>query len=67
MEQLTYNQAVAELEAILARLRSDACDVDTLTERTRRAVQLLEICRSKLTATDAELKSILDNLQTPQS
>lgn len=62
VSELNYNQALAELEQILAQLRSDDCDVDRLTALTARAVDLLNHCRSRLTATDLELRSILRNL-----
>ena len=61
--ELTYNQALSELEKILTALRSDDCDVDKLTAMTARAVELLNHCRSRLTTTDEELRRILDSLQ----
>ena len=61
--KLTYSQALAELEQILAALRGDDCDVDRLTVMTARAVELLNHCRSRLTTTDGELHRILDSLQ----
>lgn len=66
MEQQSYKQAIAELEAILKNLRSESCDVDTLTASTRRAVQLLNFCRERLTTTEAELNQVLATLQTPE-
>ena len=51
IEELTYTEAVAELEAIVAKLRGDNCDVDALTAMTRRAAELLAACRARLTAT----------------
>lgn len=63
----SYSEALAELEKILAELRSENCDVDTLTARTRRAVELLKFCRSKLVTTDEELRTILENLQPDQA
>lgn len=62
IQQLTYSQALAELEGILSALRSDACDVDTLAGRTRRAAELLNYCRAKLTRTESELAKVLDEL-----
>ena len=64
--QPSYNQSLAELEKILAELRSDSCDVDTLAARTRRAVGLLKICRERLTTTEEELRSILASLQSSE-
>lgn len=60
---MNYKESLAELEAILAQLRSDNCDVDTLAERTRRAAQLLKECRDRLTATEEELSTILAELE----
>lgn len=61
----TYTQALAELESILASMRSEVCDIDTLAARTSRAAELLEICRKKLTATEEELSQILQTLTPP--
>lgn len=61
--ELTYNQAVSELENILRTMQSDNCDIDRLTVFTRRAIELLKECRSRLTATDEELRSILAELE----
>lgn len=57
--QLSYSQALAELEKILGQLRADNSDIDTLAERTRRAATLLAECRSRLTRTEEELNRIL--------
>ena len=62
-EELTYNEALAELEGILASLRSDNCDVDTLAERTKRAATLLTECRNRLTRTEKELEKVLADLE----
>ncbi len=65
-EDLTYNQASAELEKILTELRSDGCDVDTLASKSARAVELIKFCRGRLTATDKEIADILQTLQAPE-
>lgn len=58
--ELTYSEALAELEEIIRKIQSDNCDIDSLAAMTRRASELLAFCRSRLTATEAELKAILD-------
>ncbi|MDO4320285.1 MAG: exodeoxyribonuclease VII small subunit [Bacteroidales bacterium] len=65
MSESTYTAAMSELESILAELRADNCDVDRLAERTRRAVELLQLCRNRLTTTEEELSAILKSLQSP--
>lgn len=63
VKEMTYTQAVNELEQILAHMQSDKCDIDKLSALTRRATELLNECRSRLTATDRELRTILSQLE----
>lgn len=63
ISQLTYSQAVAELEEILHNMQSDKCDIDRLTIYTRRAAELLSECRRRLTITDEELREILAKME----
>ena len=59
----SYTQSLAELEKIVNNLRSDNCDIDTLAAQTKRAVELLNFCRRRLTTTEEELRTILDSLR----
>lgn len=61
-KELTYAASVKELEEIVAKMQSDNCDIDKLAEYTRRAVELLRICKEKLTVTDLEIKKCLEEL-----
>lgn len=62
VKDLTYTQAVTELESILRSMQGDGCSIDSLTAYTRRATELLRECRSRLVATDQELKAIIADL-----
>jgi exodeoxyribonuclease VII small subunit len=62
-EQIKYSEALSELESIVSALQSDNCDIDTMVAKTKRASELLKICRSRLTATEQELKDVLAELQ----
>lgn len=62
VEGMGYAQSVTELESILRMMQSDNCDIDHLATYTRRASELLRACRSRLTTTEEELKTILDSL-----
>jgi len=59
---MSYTGCVGELESILRMMQSDSCDIDHLAAYTRRATELLKACRARLTATEEELRSILDGL-----
>ncbi|MDE5643754.1 MAG: exodeoxyribonuclease VII small subunit [Muribaculaceae bacterium] len=64
IEDLSYSQALEELESIVASLRGNNCDVDTLAARTARAAALLEACRTRLTLTETQLAEILEKLES---
>ena len=63
VKELTYNQAITELEGILRLMQSDDCDIDRLAALTRRATELIAECRCRLVATDEELPAILADLE----
>lgn len=60
---MTYSEAVAELEKLLRTMQSDNCDIDLLSAYTRRAAELLASCRQRLTTTESELQAALADLE----
>lgn len=66
IEQLTYSQAIAQLESIVKKMQSPECDIDNLSALTSQSLQLLKHCKAKLTATDEELKNVLAELEKSQ-
>lgn len=61
-KELTYSQAVAELEDIVKKMQSPDCSIDNLSKYTARSLALLKVCKAKLTTTDQELQKILKEL-----
>lgn len=61
-QKLTYTQAKAELEEIVSAIESGELDVDALTEKVKRASELIAFCKEKLTRTDKDLQKILDDI-----
>lgn len=61
-KDMKYSKAMTELENIVRRMQSNELDVDDLAEATRRALQLLKICKEKLKTTDEEVKKCLEEL-----
>ncbi|MEG1607806.1 MAG: exodeoxyribonuclease VII small subunit [Mucinivorans sp.] len=47
-KELSYTEAVAEIEKILQLMNSSELDVDKLGEYVARATSLLELCKAKL-------------------
>ncbi|HBG40196.1 MAG TPA: exodeoxyribonuclease VII small subunit [Porphyromonadaceae bacterium] len=62
MEKQTYTQAKKELEGIVNAIESGDLDVDALTDKVKRASELITFCKEKLTKTDSELQKILEDI-----
>ena len=60
---MNYTKAKNELEKIVQSIESEELDIDTLTQKVKRATELIAFCKEKLTKTDSELQKILDNIE----
>lgn len=58
----TYQEAMTELEAILAELEGDALDVDSLAARVGRAAELIEFCRGRIERARTEVERVVVTL-----
>ena len=61
--EMTYTQAVTELEQLVQKMQDPQCSIDNLTGYTKRCKELLDICRKKLTEADEQLKQVLATIQ----
>lgn len=64
-KKLSFGEAVAEVEEILERLEQDEVDIDDLSQEVKRAVELIQVCREKLSRTDREVRDLVADLQEP--
>ena len=55
---LKYNEAVDELNSILDDLQSERVDVDEVSVKVKRAVELIKLCREKISKTESEVRKI---------
>lgn len=56
--EISYEKAMAEVEQILSELQQEAVNVDTLSERVKRASELITLCRAKLRKAEGEVTKI---------
>ncbi|MCF0244807.1 MAG: exodeoxyribonuclease VII small subunit [Bacteroidaceae bacterium] len=56
---MKYNEALQELQLIVAELENNPNDIETLSEKLKRAQELIKICKDKLTKTDEDIKNLL--------
>ncbi|MBQ4126524.1 MAG: exodeoxyribonuclease VII small subunit [Alistipes sp.] len=59
-KELTYSEAIVEIEQILARLKSEQTDVDKLAAEVKRATELIAQCKARLTDVEATVKAELE-------
>lgn len=58
-----YSQALEELNNILVDLESERIDVDELSLKVKRAVELIDLCRERIEKTEAEVKKIVKEFE----
>ena len=61
--QVPYGEAVREIETILESIDRDEIDIDELSVKVQRAVDLIEVCRDKLRATEVQVNEVLAGLE----
>ena len=59
-QPLPYADAIAELEAILARLEASSVDVDALADQVARATELIAYCRARLATVRTNVAAVLE-------
>lgn len=62
-KNLSFNEAVGEVEEILAGLEDEGVDIDKLGEEVGRAVELIQVCRAKLEKTETEVRTLVEGLE----
>jgi exodeoxyribonuclease VII small subunit len=61
-DNLNYTAAFEELQKIVSEIEQGTISVDELSEKVKRASQLIKICKSKLTDTEEDVNKILKEL-----
>jgi len=59
----TYTEAFEELQRIVSEIEHAEISIDELSAKVKRATALIEICKAKLTSTEAEVNALLANLE----
>lgn len=60
---ISYQDAFEELKQIVTDLEEGEVNVDELSEKVKRATQLIAVCKSKLTETEEDVNKILKELE----
>lgn len=60
-KELTYESALAELEAIVGKVERGELAIDQLTTQLKRAQELLAFCKQQLTQAENDINSLLNS------
>jgi exodeoxyribonuclease VII small subunit len=63
-DKLSYTAAFEELQKIVSEIEKGEISVDELSEKVKRAAELIKICKSKLTNTEEDVNRILQELDS---
>jgi exodeoxyribonuclease VII small subunit len=53
---MTYENALKELQIIVAAIENEEVSIDELTEKVKRAGELIKYCKEKLRKVEAEIE-----------
>lgn len=59
-KEISYNEAIREVEAILDRLSCEQTDVDKLAAEVKRAAELIATCKNKLRKTEQDVVQAIE-------
>lgn len=59
-ENISYDMAMKELKMIVGQLQEEAVSIDDLSNKAKRAAELIKHCRGKLRKTEGDLKGLFD-------
>lgn len=57
-ETIKYEEAYAELEAIVSKMEDGQLDIDQIATHMKRAQQLIKFCKQRLTQTEQEIEKL---------
>jgi exodeoxyribonuclease VII small subunit len=64
MENITYEQAYAELKKIADEISNESVSVDVLASKVKRASELITFCQTKLRSTEQEVNNIIKQMES---
>ena len=63
---ITYTEAIRELEALLREIEDDGTDIDSLTEKVKRASELIQACKHKLRTAEETINQVFKGMEENQ-
>jgi exodeoxyribonuclease VII small subunit len=64
MTDIGYTEAFEELNQIVSDIEQGEISVDELSQKVKRAAELIKVCKKKLTTTEEDVSTILKELES---
>ena len=61
---LGFEEAMEELETLVARLQDEAISIDDLGDGVARGAALIKLCRDRLARAETQVREVIDSLDT---
>ncbi len=61
-KELSYKEAIVEIEEILQIIESGEPDVDDLSNKLKRANELIRFCKEKLHKAEKDIKKLVEKI-----
>ncbi len=58
---MSYDEAIAKIEAIMAKFRAGEMSVDELAAEVKKATELISYCKERLHKAESDLKSVIES------
>lgn len=58
-KEQSYEASIAEIEKIIKEIEQGEISIDTLSQRVKKAMELIDVCKTKLQTTETELQKLL--------
>jgi len=62
--EIKYSEAIEELESIVKEIENEEITIDQISEKVKRAAELIAICKKALNVTEEEVKGILNEMES---
>ena len=62
-KEMKYEDAMHELESIVSGIEDDQVSIDELSDKIKRATELIKTCKTKLFKTEQDIADVLKDLE----
>lgn len=65
-DEMSYRDALDELESILVAIEEEQVDVDDLAVKVRRSAELISLCRERIEAATVAVEAIVEEMDSEE-